>query len=337
MAIEKNLFSAIGDFAIKISQLLSEAESSQEDKNNAEVCAIVKKMMTRKNMDAEEFNMIIQKLAPLYGAGYRHSYSDISSTIYAEKQKGENDINSINSEPLDILGDNNEKLHKRVEEYYQTEEGKKFITDEQIFAKYHKLYDHIKLEIVRLNNYDTQIKRVIELTQNSNNSIESKIDDFNQRISETSKDIDGKFETKLEDVKRASDKMKSEYISILGIFSSIVLAFVGGMAFSTSVLENINKASIYRLVLVAFIVGIVFFNIICVLMEFIKRIHENTTPKNINELLKDNLLWIVVNVILIAGIIFMCWAYKCDWFEKEEQITTQKNQQQQQEEYIETS
>ena len=53
--------------------------------------------------------------------------------------------------------------------------------------------------------------------------------------------------------------MEKEYISILGIFASIVLAFVGGLTFSTSVLANIDKASIYRLVIIACIIGIVFF------------------------------------------------------------------------------
>ena len=44
-------------------------------------------------------------------------------------------------------------------------------------------------------------------------------------------------------------KMQSEYITILGIFASIVLAFTGGMTFSTSVLENISSPQFIVLLL----------------------------------------------------------------------------------------
>ena len=42
-------------------------------------------------------------------------------------------------------------------------------------------------------------------------------------------------------------KQQREYISILGIFAAVVLAFTGGIAFSTSVLKNINTVSVYRI------------------------------------------------------------------------------------------
>ena len=39
-------------------------------------------------------------------------------------------------------------------------------------------------------------------------------------------------------VEKRQENMQKEYITILGIFAAIVLAFTGGIVFSSSVLEN---------------------------------------------------------------------------------------------------
>ncbi len=65
------------------------------------------------------------------------------------------------------------------------------------------------------------------------------------------KQLSGKVQERQED-------MQKEYITILGVFSAIVLAFTGGIVFSSLVLENIDKPSIYRISLMAFIIGLVF-------------------------------------------------------------------------------
>lgn len=68
--------------------------------------------------------------------------------------------------------------------------------------------------------------------------------------------------------------IEKEYISILGIFASIVLAFVGGITFSSSVLQNIGKVSIYRLLLVIVILALVLVNVIWMLIKFIAQIND---------------------------------------------------------------
>ncbi|MDY4971429.1 MAG: hypothetical protein SO101_14410, partial [Lachnospiraceae bacterium] len=57
---------------------------------------------------------------------------------------------------------------------------------------------------------------------------------------------------------------------ILGIFASIVLAFTGGIAFSTSVLQNISNVSIYRLTMIVICLACVLMNVIYLLVWFIK-------------------------------------------------------------------
>ena len=67
-------------------------------------------------------------------------------------------------------------------------------------------------------------------------------------------------------------KQQREYISILGIFAAVVLAFIGGIAFSTSVLNNINTASVYRILVVSLIIGLVLINILFGLFYYVDRL-----------------------------------------------------------------
>ncbi len=107
--------------------------------------------------------------------------------------------------------------------------------------------------------------------------------------------------------------MQKDYITILGIFAAIILAFTGQFAFSSSILENIGSSTAYRLVLIALIIGLVFFSLIWVLIDFIREI----CGKDISTQPKRKWKWFVgVNIILVLGIIATCISYKFDWFKK---------------------
>lgn len=70
-------------------------------------------------------------------------------------------------------------------------------------------------------------------------------------------------------LKKEVKGIEKEYISILGIFAAVVLAFVGGITFSSSVLQNIYKGSIFRLLLIVDILADVLLNVIYMLIKFI--------------------------------------------------------------------
>ena len=77
------------------------------------------------------------------------------------------------------------------------------------------------------------------------------------------------------DLEKTIQGVEKEYVSILGVFASVILAFVGGMTFSTSVLNNIAKASIFRLLIVTNLLAFVLFNTIIILLKFIFVINSN--------------------------------------------------------------
>lgn len=133
-----------------------------------------------------------------------------------------------------------------------------------------KIYDHIQLV-----NYQIE---------NMNNI-------FVQRITDTKIDLH-----------REIKGVEKEYISILGIFAAIVLAFVGGITFSSSVLQNIDSVSVYRLLLVVVILAFVLVNVIWLLVKFIAQINDKDI-KIFKIGLFDTLCIVAVLIIVLAWIL----------------------------------
>jgi len=229
---------------------------------------------------------------------FRHYYSDIFSTLTLID--GDSSIGS-----LDILAQNIQTIKDGYIPKNIDENGNTIDISKEIV----KLYDHTNLDIARINYTKTMTNEtmselaknkllVVSLEQNVHESEEALKEISNKTIDDL-KQLSGQVQERQED-------MQKEYITILGIFAAIVLAFTGGIVFSSSVLENIDKVSIYRLSLMAFIIGLVFFNLIWILIDFIRDINGKVIRKK----------WIamLVNLILIGGIIGVCFSYKYEWF-----------------------
>lgn len=179
------------------------------------------------------------------------------------------------------------------------------------------LYSEISNYLFELNeskrgNFLTNIERLlidILVKQNSVNidvrKIVLKIYDHVQLVTYQIENSNKIFEKSILDVKsKLHDEIKGierEYVTILGIFASIVLAFVGGITFSTSVLQNIDKVSIYRLILIVDAIGIILFNTIYLLVSFIFRINDK---EDYNSEFIRSVNWIL---LAIACVVIVCW------------------------------
>lgn len=102
------------------------------------------------------------------------------------------------------------------------------------------------------------------------------------------------------DLEKTIQGVEKEYVSILGIFASVILAFVGGMTFSTSVLNNIAKASIFRLLIVTDLLAFVLFNTIIILLKFIFVINDSRQNFPFNAKFMNIILLIFALFILIS-------------------------------------
>ena len=133
-----------------------------------------------------------------------------------------------------------------------------------------KIYDHVQLALHQIENVNNIFANSIE---------EAK-----------------------ENLQREIKGVEKEYISILGIFAAIVLAFVGGITFSTSILQNISAVSVFRLLLVIDFLAFVLINVIYILVKFIFTINEkNAKLFNVKAL---NIACIVIVLIIIVAWLF---------------------------------
>lgn len=151
-----------------------------------------------------------------------------------------------------------------------------------------KLYDHLNLEIGRLNCFSTSKETAEKLS-----SVDARITDLNLTVQKTRETL---------------KRQQTEYITILGIFASIVLAFTGGMAFSTSVLNNIASVSAYRIIIIALLIGLILCNVVFGLFYFLGRLIKG--PTSIIPFLMSN----IIIIIILLGFSLLAWDN--GWIEK---------------------
>lgn len=234
---------------------------------------------------------IYTRLESLYhNTDFRHYYSDIFSVLTTIQQ--DNNLGDIN-----ILGQNLEIIKNGYKAINKDANGKQIDIQKQI----NKLFDHVSLDIARISYSDAADRQLLQ---------DSKINDIKREINETQSRVES-IQKEMEESQKRIDNAQKEYVTILGIFAAVVITFVGGIAFSTSVLQNIHQSSIYRIVFICLLIGLVLLNVICALFYFIERlVKSNDEEKKPRNSFKP---FIIINVIMLVLILitFGCWSFGC--------------------------
>ena len=177
---------------------------------------------------------------------FRHFYSDIYSTLRLIKS------NSVFGTIAYLL--QNIEILRTEFNHYSNEINFKTKKLEECLKK---IYDHTSLEIARMDDSDERDREI---------SLESSIKDMENRISlnynRLNKDYYNKLNNKLKNIQK-------DYVGILSIFAAVIVAFTAGTAFSSSVLNNIDNVTIYRLIFTCLLLGCVLINVLYVLFSFI--------------------------------------------------------------------
>lgn len=95
-------------------------------------------------------------------------------------------------------------------------------------------------------------------------------------------------------------EIEKEYITILGIFAAIVLAFVSGLVFSNSILKYMSNVSIFRLIIVIDLLAVVLVTTIYLLIKFIMDINSIYS-------FYINIKWLYIIAIIIAFLDVIAW------------------------------
>lgn len=101
-----------------------------------------------------------------------------------------------------------------------------------------------------------------------------------------------------EEYEQSSKRIQREYISIFGIFSAIIIAFVGGLSFTSSILQSINASSRYRISFITALIAFFIMNIVEYLIDFLLKITEHKKSDSKSHTTRSVLFW-VTNIVLI--------------------------------------
>nr|DAO52280.1 MAG TPA: hypothetical protein [Caudoviricetes sp.] len=256
-------------------KMLSELENSL-DKEHIVVKNVLCSFSKRKTKSSRNrlLNINIKQLEEIYQGDFRHQYSKLFLIISAIDKHQTLDT-------ADLLQSMNETAE------YVKNNHSKYNGD---FRKcFDKLYDHVTLEILQIN-----YMRGIENKGDANNATTMKELKSAMSLAKTASDNADKATDKL-------NGMQKDYITILGIFAAIILAFVSGLVFSNSVLQNIDKASIYKLLLISIIIGFFITNILLFLFNFVKSIVRNNEN---NSALDPHISYFNLAAIILILVLF---------------------------------
>ena len=166
------------------------------------------------------------------------------------------------------------------------------------------------LEMSERGIFATNLEKLLLYSLDDKNAVSEdskklivKIYDHFQLALHQIENVNNIFANSIEEAKENLQKqikgVEKEYISILGIFAAVVLAFVGGITFSTSVLQNISAVSVFRMLLVVDFLAFVLINVIYILVKFIFTINEkNAKLFNIKAL---NITCLIIAVIIVIS------------------------------------
>lgn len=155
-----------------------------------------------------------------------------------------------------------------------------YVDSDQLANKIRKLIDHVHLEEIRTRDV-REIGGFKQLAQSISIGVQkqrTELDDANERLDQLEKragDMDGEITAQLEKARGLADDIHGQTIAVLGIFSAIVLAFNGGIAFSSSSIAPFVSEDVFIVCFVISIIGIFLFNLLFALLTFVYRmVHQ---------------------------------------------------------------
>ena len=250
----------------------NERNSKDEVSANDEKLIEILQEISNDYLQEEEIEEYKKRLKAIYSSeNFRHKYSQITSYLLTIKKENKN-------EAFGFISHNISKIYNEINE------------DSTLKQQILKLSDHINLEILRIKDINT-FKKEFQQAEKNLKKTKTKIKNMECEAKETIKEI-----SNLNDEVKSSRK---EYITILGIFASIILAFVAGLTFTNSVLSNINNGSIYRLLFITSLIGFFITNMLHHLYKFIKNINRSDNKQ-------ENFDWTIIIFNTIVVVIMLC-------------------------------
>lgn len=210
--------------------------------------------------DTEVIKMLVQ-LRNIYANGFRHSYADLFSVISSVKEHDKLVVRKYNSE---YLLNNLQSLRKVIDEDYEKSVAVSEKTEySALYKHFRKLCDHVNLEICRMDYFTTKDDQIKDR--------ESQVERMTEKVSEVNEEII-KLKSELNIAKDTIEKSQTTAITVIGLFSAIIMSFFGGISFTDQSLTILSDSSPIRLVFVLALVGFTLFNLLFLILYIVGKL-----------------------------------------------------------------
>ena len=203
--------------------------------------------------------VFLEKLKTVYDdESFRHSYSIISSCLGMYQADERDSIPVVLARVVDLA-----LLEKKTSK------------DARILGSLQKLLDHIELECLRLNRMD-EIRNLAKGSKIQQKQTEA----ITQQVSEDTKILESKVKG-----------FHEQSITILGIFSAIVVGFMAEISLFIKGFESLTPDNVYALLFYCTVVGIIVFDTLFMLIFFVAKIAGFSLA--VSKHTKDSGLWLL--------------------------------------------
>lgn len=196
---------------------------------------------------------------------FRHRYSDFFSWLM------ELVGTDVNDEKIAILAENLNNLLKTAQDEYSSsststqQQKRKAAT---LIRNIEKLCDHMNLEIARFQK-NTVLERQLEQAKTEAHASTTALKESRASIADAAR--------KLSKAERKASSLQGEIISVLSIFSAIVIATSGGFSFISASISSLSSGiPFHRVLCVISLCGIALFNSVFVLLYMVGKIIDRS-------------------------------------------------------------
>lgn len=244
---------------------------------------------------------------------FRHLYSAITTLVLKL-------YDSPSSDVTDTLTNNLYEVYKYCENNSDQDKFKKAIF---------KLYDHVALETVRCRHYRETTEKAESVTK----TLKEATDSYKQILDSSAVASDLKNITErihistqeLSTAKKDVNNLQNQVISVLGIFSAIIIAFFGGFSYFTSIFSNLHNLHICKALFFAALLGFILFNLIVLLLVVIA--HLTGKPIYFSKFRDGEKeqktgyakIFAITNVVAICVMVLSITLYCCNFTPKAEE------------------
>lgn len=221
----------------------------------------------------------------IYSKNFRHQYSSIFPVIKTISEGNEYDAETL-LENLRLIRECVEAEHEKTGKF------------NSIYGPLLKLMDHINLELARKVASDaegrkrdilekafdesreelakakkaledtrellTRTEQQLVETQKNESAIVSQIEEAQKQLSDA--------QLKLKEVNDKAENNMTQVVSVLSIFSAIVIAFQGGTSLLGNAITSLQNVWVYKSVLVSTLCGLILFNLVFLMMYIVGKL-----------------------------------------------------------------